>query len=188
MTGGTSLLMTAALVGLAASSLVTGIASLIVRDTAPEASSILAWVSLGTGALGGLATVAGKTAQLTAYLGRSFPAAARNLISKASKALISPLKQSSLGRGFERFWAKALPSPAVSMNGPYGELSLTSSQGLSGLFDLGDVNTLSFVTAGVLGNLELLESEPAQLADTFVGDITWLPFGSWGSLWLVRGR
>ncbi|NMZ33478.1 RHS repeat domain-containing protein [Pseudomonas proteolytica] len=189
MTGGTSLLMTAALVGLAASSLVTGIASLIVRDTAPEASSILAWVSLGTGALGGLVTVAGKTAQLTAYLGRSFPAAARNLISKASKALISPLKQSSLGRGFERFWAKALPNPAVSMNLPYSELSLTSSQGLSGLFDLGDVNTLSFVTSGVLGNLGLLESEPAQLADTFVGDITWLPFGSWGGLWLtIRGR
>lgn len=44
-------------------------------------------------------------------------------------------------------------------------------------------------TSGVLGNLGLLESEPAQLADTFVGDITWLPFGSWGGLWLtIRGR
>lgn len=189
MTGGTSLLLTAALVGLAATSLATGVTSVLVADNDPDASSILAWVSLGTGALGGLGTLAGKAAQLTGYLGRSLPAVARDLISKASRAVISPLKQSSLGRGLERFWVKVLPKPAVATSAYYIESSLTSQKGLSGLFDLGDANTLSFVTSGVLGNLGLLESEPAQLADTFVGDITWLPFGSWGGLWLtIRGR
>ena len=189
MTGGTSLLLTAALVALAATSLITGIASLIIKDTNPEASSILAWVSLGAGAAGGVGTLVSKAVRLTAYLGRSLPAVARNLISKASKAVISPLRQSSLGRGLERFWSKMLPKPTANMNVHYGELSQTPSQGLSGLFDLGDVNTLAFVTSGVLGNLELLESESAQLTDTLVGDVTWLPFGSWGGLWLkVRFR
>jgi len=189
MTGGTSLLLTAAIVGLAITSLAAGIASVIIKDSDPTASGILAWISLGTGAAGGLGTLAAKVVRLAAYLGQSLPAVARNLIGKATTAVAGTLRQSRVVRGIERIWATVSPRTSVSSLVPYNEQSLLIPRGYSSLFDGGDVNTLSFVTSGVLGNLEAPQSEATQLANTFVGDITWLPFGSFGGLWLnIRGR
>ncbi len=189
MTGGTSLLLTAAIVGLATASLAAGIASVIIKDSDPTASGILAWISLGTGAAGGLGTLAAKVVKLTAYLGQSLPAVARNLIGKATTAVAGTLRQSRVVRGIERIWATVSPRTSVSSLVPYNEQSLLIPRGYSSLFDGGDVNTLSFVTSGVLGNLEVPQSEATQLANTFVGDITWLPFGSFSGLWLnVRFR
>lgn len=189
MTGGTSLLLTAAIVGLATTSLAAGIASVMIKDSDPTASGILAWISLGVGAAGGLGTLAAKVVRLAAYLGQSLPAVARNLIGKATTALAGTLRQSRVIRGIERIWTTVSPRTNVSSLVSYNEQSLLTPRGYSGLFDGGDVNTLSFVTSGVLGNLEVPQSEATQLADTFVGDITWLPFGSFRGLWLnVRFR
>lgn len=189
MTGGTALLLTAAIVGLAATSLATGIASVVIQDTNSAASGILAWISLSTGAAAGLTTLAAKVVRVGAYLGRSLPAVARNLMSKTSNAVTGTLRQSRLIRGMERVWAKSFPRPTVNWQVRYNDASLLHPRGTSSLFDTGDVNTLSFVTSGVLGGLGVLESEPAQFADTFIGDITWLPFGSFRGLWLTsKGR
>lgn len=189
MTGGASLLLTAAAVAFAVTSLATGIASVIVSSSDPTASRILAWISLGTGALVGLGTLAAKVVRLGMYLGRSLPSVARNLVSKASTTVVKTLRQSRVVRGIERIWAMASPRTNVSGLALYNDQSLMAQRGASSLLDMGDVNTLSFVTSGVLGNLEVLESEPAQLADTFVGDITWLPFGNFDGLWLkIRAR
>lgn len=189
MTGGTSLLLTAAIVGLTITSLAAGIVSVIIKDSDPTASGILAWISLGTGAAGGLGTLATKVVRLAAYLGQSLPAVARNLIGKATTAVAGTLRQSRVVRGVERIWATVSPRTSVSSLVRYNEQSLLTPREYSGLFDGGDVNTLSFVTSGVLGNLEVPQSETTQLADTFVGDITWLPFGSFRGLWLnIRFR
>ncbi|MFA7943759.1 RHS repeat domain-containing protein [Pseudomonas brenneri] len=189
MTGGTSLLLTAAIVGLATASLAAGIVSVIIKDSDPTASGILAWISLGAGAAVGLGTLATKVVRLAAYLGQSLPAVARNLIGKATAAVAGTLRQSRVIRGIERSWTTVSPRTNVSSLVSYNEQSVLTPRGHSGLFDLGDVNTLLFVTSGVLGNLEVPQSEATQLADTFVGDITWLPFGSFRGLWLnVRFR
>lgn len=89
MTGGVSLMVTAALVTLAVVSAATAIAGAIVAESDPEASRILGWVSLATGIAGGLAQMGRKITVLMVQLGRSGRQAARHLIQKGAGALRS---------------------------------------------------------------------------------------------------
>lgn len=182
MTGGTSLLLTAAAVAFALTSLATGIASVIVSSSDSTASEILAWISLGTGALVGMGTLTAKVVELGKYLGRSIAPVARNLLSKVSTTVTSTLRNSSEVQVLKRIGSSLYPR--LSGHVRYNDLSLITPRRASNLFNVGDVNTLSFVTSGVLANLEVPESELGQFGDTLTGDITWLPFGSFDNLWL----
>ncbi|MBI6952708.1 RHS repeat domain-containing protein [Pseudomonas sp. CCOS 191] len=86
MTGGVSLMVTAALVTLAVVSAATAIAGAIVAESDPEASRILGWVSFATGIAGGLAQMGRKITVLMVQLGRSGRQAARHLIQKGAGA------------------------------------------------------------------------------------------------------
>jgi RHS repeat-associated protein len=88
MTGGASLLLTAALVGLAIAAAATAITAVVIADTNPQLASILGWVSLGLTVFGGVATLLKKVGQFALYLARSGMAVARNLIHKATSSVL----------------------------------------------------------------------------------------------------
>ncbi|UNM17645.1 hypothetical protein K0P33_18980 [Pseudomonas sp. ArH3a] len=181
MTGGTSIFLSAALVGAAMISAATGIASVLIGDSDSKASETLAWISLGFGAAGGGLSIVGKTARLAAYLGRSGVAVARNLFGKAAPATTSLFRPTELLR---KLFPRLLPRKAepLILNGN----SLLETPRATNLFNVGDFNTVAFITAGVLSGTEVINAAPGsvQFANTAVGDITWLPFGNFTPLWL----
>ncbi|WP_236445946.1 MULTISPECIES: RHS repeat domain-containing protein [unclassified Pseudomonas] len=185
MSGGLSLPLYAALIGLAVISLVTSVASVVLSETHPELSNVLAWVSLGTGAAGGVKTLGQKVLKLASYLGRTAAATARQLVVKAAPSLITPLRRMGLFKDYGNLSGEFATRgasrliPAIPREiGPV----LEQAKGATRLFDLGDANTIMFVTTGVLGNLSVPEGS-ADFANTAVGDATWLPWGSWGKYW-----
>lgn len=186
VTGGISLLLTGALIGLAVISAATALTAVFISDNNPELARILSWVSLATGVLGSLATLASKAAALVMYLARSSVAVARNLISKAAPALTTTLRRLGQFKDYGSLYGKFAPRPSSRMIEPFpfnGE-SLLRTQAVQSLFNVGDINTITFITTGVVANVEALESEHAQTANNFIGNGTWLPFGNFDSLWL----
>lgn len=185
MSGGLALPLYAALIGLAVISLVAGVASVVLSETHPELSYVLAWVSLGAGAAGGVKALAGKVAKLASYLGRAGLATARKLVVKAAPSLINPLRRMGQFKDYGNLYGEFATRgasrliPAIPRN--IGSV-LEHAKGATRLFDLGDANTIAFVTTGVLGNLSVPEGD-AEFANTAVGDATWLPWGSWGKYW-----
>ncbi|AWM90439.1 hypothetical protein DJ564_06200 [Pseudomonas sp. 31-12] len=110
MSGGASLLLTSALVGLAIAASATAIAAVVVSDTNPELSAILGWVSLGLTVVGGVATLLMKVGQLALYLARSGIEVAKKLIDKGTVSLVSSLKRLSLYRGSGKLPAQIIQS------------------------------------------------------------------------------
>lgn len=87
VTGGTSLLIQAALVGLAIAAAATAITAVAIADSNPELSTALGWVSLGLSVAGGVAMLARKTVGLAVQLGRSGMTVARKVYHKAAVAV-----------------------------------------------------------------------------------------------------
>lgn len=85
-TGGASLLLTAALVGMAIVASATAIAAVLVSDTNPELAAILGWVSLGFTIAGGVASLAKKVGEFAMKIGRSGMAVARNAYHRVAVA------------------------------------------------------------------------------------------------------
>ncbi|MGV8889370.1 MAG: RHS repeat-associated core domain-containing protein [Pseudomonas sp.] len=190
-TGGASLLLTAAMISLAVISLATAIISVLIADTNPELSEILAWVSLATGAAGGVVNLLKKVGQLVLQLARSGMAVAKNLFQKAAVSATPMLRRARLFTGHNTLYGQSVPRPSLRTVEPFpfNQKSLIPAQGATPLFDLGDVNTVTFVTTGVLGNAGVFESERDQFINTAVGEHTWLPWGNFMSLWTkVRVR
>lgn len=87
MTGGASLALSAALVGVAFVASATAIASVVVADTNPELAAILGWVSLGFTVAGGVASLAKKVGEFAMKIGRSGMAVARNAYHRVAVAV-----------------------------------------------------------------------------------------------------
>lgn len=200
MSGGTSLLITAAIVGLATVSAGLAIASVVVADTNPALSEILAWASLGTGLLGGAWTLAKKVAQLGAYLGRSGLAVAKELYQKTAASLTTTLRRFRLYTGHGNLYGSLAPLPnprhinAIAYNGNAiitsgGNTQLSSLLGRNFL-DAGDLNTVLFAgVTGVLGLKKFWESDEANSINSVVSDGSTFPWGGFGRIWAnVRGH
>ncbi|QOY74004.1 RHS repeat-associated core domain-containing protein [Pseudomonas sp. OST1909] len=187
VSGGTSLVLTAALVGLAVVSLAANIASVIIQDTNPELSRILAWVSLGTGVLGGGALLLQKVAYLALYLGRSGIAMARNLLARTFPNLIPRLRRLGQFRDYGRLYRDFAQPKNSHIVGPIkGDPVKELEQGkrAKNLFTAAEANTVVFITTGTLGNIEAFGSDEANLANNSTGNLTWLPWGSFMKHWL----
>ncbi|MBY8974139.1 hypothetical protein J1G33_27605 [Pseudomonas sp. P867] len=187
VSGGTSLLLTAALVGLAVVSLAANIASVLTQDTNPELSSILAWVSLGTGVLGGGAMLVKKVASLALYLGRSGIAMARNLLSRTVPNLIPRLRRLGQFKDYRRLYgdfANGKPPYMVGRIPGKAVKALEEGKRAKNFFTAAEANTVAFFTTGTLGNTEAFDSDVANQINNTIGDLTWLPWGSFMKLWL----
>ncbi|URX64410.1 hypothetical protein KR767_10345 [Luteibacter anthropi] len=182
LTGGASLLITAALVTLAAVSAGLGIASAALADSNPELAKALGWASLATGLAGGVAALGKKVAQLALKLGRSGFRAAKNLMNRAGAAISrgrSVLRGragayrakgygSASFRSSEDIAHSLAPIDLDSMAGaskagmpfprPQGLLPAGMSPSTTALvdalkaFDLGDLNTVLAATSGAMAN------------------------------------
>ncbi|PIB47132.1 hypothetical protein AOA59_01245 [Pseudomonas sp. 2822-15] len=185
MSGGLALPLYAALIGLAVISLGAGVASVLLSETHPELSNVLAWVSLGSGAAGGAKALAGKVFKLASFLGRTGLATASRVLVKAAPSLINPLRRmgqfKDYGNLYGQFATRGASRLIPAIPRKIGSV-LEQAKGATRLFGLGDANTIVFVTTGVLGNLGVPEGS-ADFANTAVGDATWLPWGSWGKYW-----
>lgn len=182
LTGGLTLVVAASL---AALSLGAAVGSVLTSDTNPELSKALGWISLGAGALGGLASLAGKTATLTIYLARTTFAAARNLAGKAVPTATTALRQLGQLKELGRLTLKARFLKDIGFNAN----ALTFKAAIQS-FSVAEINTILFVTTGALGNTNALESqsELVQTGNSLVGDLTWLPWGNFGKSWRFRFR
>ncbi|AZE55576.1 hypothetical protein C4K03_3423 [Pseudomonas synxantha] len=187
VSGGTSLLLAAALVGLAIVSLAANIASVLTADTNPEISKALAWISLGTGVLGGGYMLVSKAASLALYLGRSGITLARNLLVKAAPSLTPTLRRLGQFKDYGRLYGDFSYGKPSHMVGPISSNSvpaLESANRAKSLFTAAEANTVVFLTTGVLGNAETFSSEAGNLANNATGNFTWLPWGSFMKHWL----
>ena len=182
LTGGLTLVVAASL---AALSLGAAVTSVLTSDSNPELSKTLGWISLGAGALGGLASLAGKTATLSIYLARTALGAARNLVGKAVPTATTALRQLGQLKELGRLSLKARFLKDIGFNAN----ALTFKEVIKS-FSIAEINTILFVTTGVLGNTNALESESEliQTGNTLVGDLTWLPWGNFGKSWRFRVR
>jgi len=204
MTGGASLLVTAVVVGLAVVSAATAIAGAIVAESDPEASRILGWVSLGAGLAGGAAQLGKKLAQLTVQLARSGRQVARQLIQKGASAL----------RGLRQGPGRLLPAPGALRSmakESLGELRIGTFDGLrpsirtdytralKGIvkedgplklafkaLDLGDLNTTVYAVTGVLGNTGADGEDVSHRTDSWMNNLSALPWGKWMDLFKKR--
>lgn len=93
-TGGTSLLLQAAVVGLAAAASATAITAVVIEDTNPELAKILGWVSLGVTVAGGAAS---RIVQLARALGRIAKAVAQKIAAVVQRSMA--IVQRSIVRG-----------------------------------------------------------------------------------------
>lgn len=187
VSGGTSLLLTAALVGLASVSLAATIASVIVADTNPELSKALAWVALGTGVAGGGYMLARKAASLALYLGRSGTAMARNLLVKAAPSLTPTLRRLGQFKDYGRLYGDFAYGKPSHMVGPISGNTVPALENATrakSLFTAAEANTVVFITTGVLGNVDTFSSDAANLTNNATGDLTWLPWGSFMTHWV----
>lgn len=187
ISGGTSLLLTAALVGLAVVSLAANIVSVLVQDTNPELSRILAWVSLGTGVAGGAGMLLKQAASLALYLGRSGLAMARNLVSRTFPSLIPRLRRLGQFRDYRRLYGDYTNGKPPHMVGPIKGApvkELEQGKRAKSLFTAAEANTVVFITTGTLGNIEFFDDNLAKQTNNLVGDATWLPWGSFMKHWL----
>jgi RHS repeat-associated protein len=203
MTGGTSLLVTAALVGLAIAASATAITAVVIADSNPELAAILGWVSLGLTLAGGVAMLATKVVQLAVRLARSGIALAKNVYHKAAVAV------ARLRLGEKPFKARKTVYRPTSSDAYRGmnEIDNTINNIIEdtiyptemfyfdtkplvkegamtrlfnetlGIFDIGDANTVVCAVTGVLGNAGYFESDRAAFINGNINNATWLPWG-----------
>jgi len=198
MTGGTSLMIQAALVGLAVVSAATAVAGAIVAESDPEASRTLGWVSLGAGLVAGVAQLGKKLARLTVQLARSGKQVARQLLQKGANALRS-LRQGP-GR-LPKSVVKPVPGALRSIaKESLGELRIGTFDGLrpnirtdytgalKGIvkedgplklafkaLGVDDVSTVVSGVTGVLDVTEAFEDGALKSANSWVGNFNILP-------------
>lgn len=187
VSGGTSLLLTAALVGLATVSFAANVASVLTQDTHPELSRLFAWVSLGTGVVGGGFTLARKVGSLALYLGRSGVTMARNLLVKAAPSLTPTLRRLGQFKDYGRLYGDFAYGKPSLMVGPIPGKSvkaLESAKVAKNLFTSAEANTVIFIATGTFGNVEAFDSEDANIINNSTGNLTWLPWGSFTKHWL----
>jgi RHS repeat-associated protein len=110
-TGGASLLLTAALVGLSIVAAATAITAVIVSDTNPELAAILGWVSLGFTIAGGVTSLAKKLGEFVMKIGRSGMAVARNAYHRIAVAA-SRLRANGIRSTFRSRTSTYRPSSA----------------------------------------------------------------------------
>lgn len=207
VSGGTSLLLTGVLTGLAIVSAGTAIAAVTVLDTHPQLAQILGWVSLGAAVLGGVAALARKIGQLAVRLGRSSLTLARRLYRQAAmgvERIRDSLKASRASRVLYRpagnnvqgldDIADALAPVNVSRIAPLAsdaqslvqESLMTRLWGnYLGVFDLGDLDTVVATVTGVFGNLNYFDSDVAGEINSRLSASTAL---SWSGYKLGRLR
>jgi hypothetical protein len=196
MTGGASLLLTAALVGLAIAAAATAITAVVIADTNPQLASILGWVSLGLTVFGGVATLLKKVGQFALYLARSGMAVARNLIHKATSSMVPTLRQLRLFNGYAKLYAQPAQLIKSGINGldktvrnlvddalhpiknfPFDGKSLIREGGAAQLFNVGDLNTVICFVTGVLANAGVFESDRDNFINGNINNATWLAWG-----------
>ena len=174
MSGGTSLLVTGALVALAVASSATAIASVLLDDTHPELATYLGWASLGFASAGGVVSLLKKTARLALYLARSGRAVARELSRKTMDALTPTLRRFGLFKGHLKIYGRFAPQPSLRMVEPFpfSPANLIKASGATALFDFDDAITIACVTTGVLGNSKAFDSDDAVLINNNVNNAT----------------
>lgn len=202
-TGGASLLLTAAMVGLAIASAATAIVSVLVSESNPELATALAWVSFGAGIAGGAAMLGRKIGELALKLGRSGINAVRDIYARGSAAMRQQLT---------RVWRshRGVPGSVSRLRGPAQGMvddalgavrptsrslgstvddalgSLTPRPAQSGIgkfwdkymqaFDLDDVAVVVGGVTGVIGATGSATSEDGATVNTWLNVNAMLPW------------
>ncbi|QOQ77731.1 RHS repeat-associated core domain-containing protein [Pseudomonas poae] len=166
------------LASLAALSLGAALGSALTSESNPELSKTLGWISLGAGALGGLASLAGKTATLSLYLARTALAAARNLVGKAVPIATIALRHLGQLNGLGRLSLKARFLKDIGFNAN----ALTFKEVIKS-FGAAEINTIIFVLTGSFGNANTFEPGPLRVTNTLLSDLTWGPWGQFMKIW-----
>lgn len=192
-TGGASLLLTGALVGLAIVSAGLSIAAAALSDSDPKLAKIFGWAALGAGLVGGVASLGQKVVQFTLKLCRSGYQLGKTLLQKVAAA---GSKLWDRGRDVISRWSGQSfrspgtvltpkpsyanqvlgnPLPAGKLPSVWGDLkdkvadltfdSFHSTWGeLAGAFDMGDLNTMVCAVSGGLSESGLLVGDEAIVA------------------------
>lgn len=203
MTGGTSLLLAAALISLAIAAAATAITAVVIADSHPKLAAVLGWVSLGLTVVGGVGTLLKKIGQLAVQLARSGMAVARDVFYKAAARMVPTLRQLRLFNGYAKLYAQPAQLIKSGINGldktvrnlvddalhpiknfPFDGKSLIRAGGALQLFDVGDANTVICCVTGVLANAEVFESDRDKFINGNTNNFTWLP---WGQFNIGRG-
>lgn len=207
VSGGTSLLLTGALVGLAIISAGSAIAAVAVLDTNPQLAQVLGWISLGAAVFGGIAVLARKVGQLAVRLGRSSLTLARRLYrqaamgaerikesvkaSRAVRALFRPAGNNvssldDIADALSPINRNLVAPQAFNTQSLVQESLMTRLWGnqLEG-FDLSDLDTIVATVTGVFGNLQYFDSDVLGEVNSHLNASTAL---SWAGYKLARVR
>lgn len=193
-TGGLSIYLTVAVIGLSVVAFATAVASVAIEDTDPNTAEILGWVSFATTIAAGGATGLRKSGmfamkalrKLSTKLGNRSGKCLQHLLDKAGGAAskyrptVTPQVRSEIPMreiGQRRGSFAAMDNLIDDLNAPLHQPQ-PSWKALGQIFDSGDANTLICTVTGVLG----LTNTFNDSADTINGQVnndTWLPWGNW---------
>ncbi|MDE1167223.1 MAG: RHS repeat-associated core domain-containing protein [Pseudomonas sp.] len=199
VSGGTSLILTAVLVGLAIAAAATAITAVVIADSNPELAEILRWVSLGLAIAGGVSAIAKKIGQLAVKLARSGQNLARKLFHKLSVAAVRRSNglnapkvayRPSTAADFRRAGEVAESLAPINTRElaffQFDTRAMVSESTLSKVWsgfmrhvEVDDVNTVVCAVTGYLGNSEYFDSEED---DSINGNINSLTNLCWGQL------
>jgi len=206
-TGGLSLWVYAAIVGLSLVAFGTAVASAVTSDTDPKASEILGWISLSTTIAAGVVGTAGKVASVVAkgmrklstkLGGRSGKPLAHLLRSTRGRAaryrptvdvqLRSEISMEELMR--PRGSIANLENLMADMGHPFVKPQSTWRDivDIVSVFDSSDANTLICTTTGLMGMTNVFESEELSKVNGQLNNETWLPWGNWKGFSKVFSR
>ncbi|MFL1563053.1 RHS repeat-associated core domain-containing protein [Pseudomonas sp. O64] len=185
MTGGATLLLSAGMVVFAAISAATAVVSVLIADISSDWSEGLAWASLVFGVFSSAAKLGMKLAKravmFARYLGNSARAVGKNIfqraavISQSQKTVLSIIGETRENMNPLR-WAAAIE--------PYPFNSNAVIPAIAKFEPFDDFNTIAFAVTGVLTNTGVLgDSKNTDGFNSLIGNGTWLPNGSWKSLW-----
>jgi RHS repeat-associated protein len=193
-TGGLSLWLTAAIIGLSLVAFATAVASVAIEDTDPNTAEILGWVSFATTIAAGGASGLRKAGmfamkslrKLSTKLGNRSGKCLEHLLNTAGGAAskyrpaVTPQLRSEIAMqeiGQRRGSFAALEHLVDDLNAPLHQPQ-PSWKALGQIFDSGDANTLACTVTGLLGMTNTF-SDSLDDINGQVNNDTWLPWGNW---------